>query len=98
MKKYDYQKAKEIIEREKDEGAIEASLYMSGDYFWTAGEVWNKDEGYIKNLDDEELTIGGINGSSWATPMLEVDFGEYTKNFECHDGGDSDWRKKPLWV
>ena len=98
MKKYNYKRAKEIVSKEKENGAIAARLYMSGDYFWTAGEIWNNDDGFVVDLDDEELTIGGINGSTWATPMLEVEFDGYTQNYSCHDDGESDPGSRPLWI
>ena len=97
MKNYDYNKAKTLIKQEEKNGAKSAVLYMSEDYFWTGVEIWNNEEGYQEDLDDPELTIAGIRGSRWATPMIEFDFEDYKKTFECHDNGKSDG-VKPLWV
>lgn len=96
MRNYDYKKAKEIIYDNQSKGLERASLYMSEDYYWTASEVWNDKEGYKVNLDDEELTLGGLRGSTWATPMLELEFEDHTRNYPCHDGGEIDYSTKPI--
>lgn len=79
---YDYKKAIELIELEKENGLISADMGMAQDWFWTANEVWNKEDGYI-NINDnnstlkdftDEDTIAGINGSFWATPIIKLYF------------------------
>ena len=70
MKYYDYKKAKKIVEEEKNE-IQEAVLGMEEDWFWTAETIFENGE-YKKDLDDQCLCLGGINGSSWATPTLEI--------------------------
>lgn len=63
---YDFKKAKELIKSEKK--AVSASIGMLEDWYWTAENVWKEGE-FTQNLD-EITTIGGINGSHWATPTL----------------------------
>lgn len=67
--KYDYKKAKEIIESRKND--IEyASLGMREDWNWTAVVIWQDDK-YQVDLDTVEK-LAGINGSDWATPTIEL--------------------------
>jgi len=77
MKHYDYDKAKSIIEENKSKGLVEASLGMKEDWFWTAETIWN-DGKYVRVLK-ENTKIGGIDGSNWATPILELIFTDETK-------------------
>lgn len=85
MKTYDYKKAKKYIEEHKDEIQM-AALGMDEDWFWTAQSVF-EDGKFTVNLDDDSLFIGGINGSYWATPTLEVFFKDGThKKFNCYQG------------
>lgn len=71
MKIYDYAKAKRLIE-EAGEKLQSASLGMHEDWFWTADEIW-ADGTYKMELSDD-VEIGGIKGSSWATPTLQLYF------------------------
>lgn len=43
---------------------------MHEDWFWTSKTIFEKGK-YLANLDDENLKIGGISGSNWATPVLQ---------------------------
>jgi len=70
MKKYDFAKAKRLIE-ENQEHIQDAYLGMYEDWFWTGEEVFNDEDGFTVNLDSVE-TIASISGSSWATPCLRV--------------------------
>jgi len=70
MKNYDFNKAKEIIE--KAENLKEASLGMHEDWSWTAETVW--ENGKFTQELNESTEIGGISGSSWATPTLQLSF------------------------
>lgn len=75
MNKYDFKKAKEIllnIPKNKLSQLVEASIGMSEDWFFTAQTVWEKGE-FIIDLDEVEK-ICGIDGSSWATPILRLEF------------------------
>lgn len=70
MKTYDFQKAKQIIE--SNQGHIkDAYLGMHEDWFWTAEEVFSAEAGFTVDLDSVK-TIGGIDGSVWATPVLRL--------------------------
>lgn len=85
MKKYNFERAKQLIEKHPD--AVSASLGMHEDWFWTAEEIWNKESGFVIT----DGPIGGINGSSWATPTLQLRFEDGTdKMIPCHDAGESD--------
>ncbi|CQR51438.1 hypothetical protein [Paenibacillus riograndensis] len=72
MKAYDFQKAKLLIEQDREQ-IQEAALGMYEDWFWTAEEVFNDQEGFVRDLETVEL-IGGINESSWATPCLRITY------------------------
>lgn len=85
--KYDYKKAKQFIEQNKENIKC-ASLGMHEDWWWTAETIF-KDGEYKVNLDDKDLKIGCIDGSYWATPVLEVEYkDETTKIYHCHDNGE----------
>lgn len=88
MKYYDFPKAKkiamELIEK-KDVTSI--SLGMSRDWFWTADEIWNKEEGFLIDLDRAK-SIGGLDGSSWDVPVLEAEYEDgHTERWEV-------WKKE----
>ncbi len=70
MKNYDFDKAKGIID--KAENLKEASLGMHEDWSWTAETVFENGK-FTKTLN-EETEIGGISGSNWATPTLQLCF------------------------
>jgi hypothetical protein len=77
MKYYDYKKAKFIIKENKKNGLVEASLGMKEDWYWTGETIWSNNK-YITKLK-EDRKIAGINGSNWATPVLELFFENETK-------------------
>jgi hypothetical protein len=84
MAKYDFQKAKRIIEEKKD-SIKEASLGMHEDWFWTAITVFEDGE-YSIDLDTVEK-IAGIDGSSWATPTLQIEYKDGTEEaVPCYEG------------
>lgn len=84
MKNYNFNKAKQLI-AENSENLESASLGMHEDWFWTAETVWENGN-YRTELNDE-TTIGGIGGSSWATPTLQLSFKDGTeKMIECSEG------------
>lgn len=68
MRLYDYKKAKQFIEQNK-ENIKRVLLGMHEDWFWTSETIFENGE-YLADLDDENLKIGGIPGSTWATPVL----------------------------
>ena len=77
MKYYDYERAKSIIKENKKNGLVEASLGMKEDWYWTGETIWANNK-YITKLK-ENTEIGGIKGSSWATPVLELFYSDETK-------------------
>lgn len=88
MRKYNYKKAKKLIEENSDI-AIEAYLGMKEDWHFTAESIWTKEEGYNKEyqLDNPDEKIAGINQSNWATPILRLYFEEdYFKDYICDIG------------
>lgn len=94
MKVYDYKSAKRFIQMHADKIQC-ASIGMHEDWFWTAETVFEGDK-FKVDLDQEGLTIGGIDGSRWATPMLEcemLDGSEVRK--ECSTGKNTE--QKPEW-
>ncbi len=87
VKNYDYDKAKELIEKHSLH-LQKASLGMHEDWSWTAETVWEDGE-YKKNLD-ETPEIGGIKGSRWATPSIELIFKDGSeKMIPCFEGENS---------
>ena len=70
---------------------------MREDWFWTAKTVFDGVE-YMVDLDTVE-EIAGIDGSSWATPTLEIIYKDgYSKTVPCHDDGPSDPLARPVLV
>ena len=86
MKNYDFDKVKRIIE--KAENLKEASLGMHEDWSWTAETVFENGE-FTQTLK-EGTEIGGITGSTWATPTLQLIFDdEEEKMIEVSSGENS---------
>jgi hypothetical protein len=84
MKKYDFAKARDLIESEK-EILASASLGMHEDWFWTAETIW-KNGKYAVNLATV-AKIAGISGSSWATPVIKLEYNDGRERFlECFKG------------
>lgn len=82
MKKYDFEKARLIIESRKEEIKV-ASLGMYEDWFWTAETVF--EDGNLKHEMSGE--IGGITGSNWATPTLMLELKDGTEEcIPCYQG------------
>lgn len=94
MKNYDFAAAKRYIQMHADK--IEcAQLGMHEDWFWTAETVF-KNGFFTKELDVPTVEIGGISGSRWAAPTLEITFKDgSTKTTPCYtgesDGGRPEW-------
>lgn len=95
MAKYDFKAAKKYIQMHSDL-IDEASMGMDEDWFWTAEDVY-KDGSFTKDLDQDDLKLGGINGSPWATPTLEVTFKDGTVvKKDCYVG-EANQQPKPSW-
>ena len=62
MNLYDYNKAFDIIEANKDKIAS-AVLTIVEDFFFTSKTIWTKTAGYLVDLDDPFWEICGIGGS-----------------------------------
>jgi hypothetical protein len=94
MADYDFKSAKQYIDMHRDQIA-NASMGMHEDWFWTAETVFENGE-FAKNLDDENLQIGGIKGSFWATPVLEIQFKDgREERKDCYIGDVGG--QKPEW-
>ena len=92
MKNYDFERAKYLIESQKD-NISEASTGMYEDWFWTAETVFA--DGEWKRELDEETEIGGIKGSSWATPSLRISYKDGNEEcIPCYTGNST--RNQPL--
>ena len=78
MKNYDYEKAIEIMRKEK---VRKASLGMFDDWFWTAEELTIS---RLKKMKNGITKLAGIEGSDWATPVLRITNKDgTTKEFDC---------------
>ena len=87
MKKYDFAKARDFIEAEK-EILTEAALGMHEDWYWTAETVW-KNGKYAVNLATV-TKIAGICSSRWATPVIKLKYNDGKERFlECSKGESS---------
>lgn len=67
---------------------------MHEDWFWTVERVY-EDGKFITELN-EDTEIGGINGSSWATPTLQLYFKDGTEKMIEVSAGQND-NEKPSW-
>jgi len=89
MRNYNASFIKNYIENNKDK--IE-TVYcgMKEDWSWTADPVYENGE-YLFDLNNKTVSIAGICGSYWATPVMEVEFkdGE-TKIVDCYETDDKD--------
>lgn len=95
MKHYDFKKAKRFIDEHKDE-IKEASLGMHEDWFWTAETVFENGE-YTTNLDADDLLIGGIKSSYWATPVLQIEYLDgRTEVYNCFTGESDGVNRTPF--
>lgn len=82
MKVYNYEKAKELIEKYKDKDLKSASLGMKEDWGWTAETIWYNGK-FLTKLN-KKTKIAGINKSYWATPVIELDFGDHLLTADCY--------------
>ena len=73
MKYYDYEKVQNLV-KAKIHGIAKIELGMKEDWFWTGQTVWKHGQfidGFGKFTNGVE-TLGGINGSDWATPIMRI--------------------------
>lgn len=94
MAKYDFKSAKKYIQMHSD--LIDsATLGIHEDWFWTAQTVF-EDGRFLIDLDEKDLKIGGISGSDWGTPTLEIELKDGTEaRKDCFIGEIGG--QKPSW-
>lgn len=93
MKTYDFVKVQRLIEEHASD-LNEAFLGMHEDWAWTAETIW-VDGDYTQDLSIT-TQIGGLGGSSWATPTLQLIFKNGTdKMIPCYTGESE--KEKPSW-
>lgn len=94
MANYDYVNIKKFIQMHSD--LIDRVVVgMQEDFYWTAETIY-EDGRFLVDLD-EEPHIAGIQGSSWATPVMDIYYKngeEETKNAFV---GEVTPEKKPEW-
>lgn len=72
MKNYSTKIIREYIEKNK-ELIEEVGCGMREDWSWTAETVF-EDGDYTIDLNRDSVSIAGIGGSTWATPIMEIIF------------------------
>lgn len=90
MKKYDTNFIKSYIDERKEE-IKSVSCGMREDWSWTEGTVFEDGEFYSKyNWNEEHISVAGIAGSTWATPVMRVEFKDgRTEIVDCYvDNGE----------
>ena len=88
MKYYDFKKVYKFIETNKKDIST-VDIGMDEDWFWTGNTVFEDGE-YKINLRAKGLKVGGINGSSWATPVMRVEYKDGSeKTFDCRKRGEA---------
>ena len=75
MRTYNYSRAVELINAEKNLATAEMGMYE--DWFWTAETVWENGN-YTKELKTAPR-IAGISGSCWATPSIKLTYEDGTE-------------------
>lgn len=78
MKYYDYKKALKLLKKYK---VKEITLGMKQDMFWTAESL---NEKRLKEMVNGKSTLGGINGSKWATPVAVITNKEGELFVDCY--------------
>lgn len=86
MKHYNTNFIKNYIEQHKDD--ID-SVYcgMKEDWHWTADKIFENGK-YSDDFDwkSEHISVCGISGSTWATPVMEVSFKDgRTEIVNCYE-------------
>lgn len=74
MKKYCTKLIKEYVEKNND---VIESIYcgMREDWSWTAELIYENGEFLSDyNWNNENISVAGISGSTWATPVMEILF------------------------
>lgn len=84
MKYYSTEKIRDFVAKSKK--PIKAvSVGMKEDWGWTADEIYRKGK-FIANVSGKRLEVAGIEGSTWATPVMRVEYvGGSHEIVECYD-------------
>lgn len=86
MKYYNAKFIKDFIEKRKDEIKT-VEVGMQEDWNWTSETIFDQKEGFSYPLDsreDNKIVIAGINGSTWATPVMRAIYkDEHIEIVEC---------------
>ena len=84
MKKYNTEFIKQYIEDNK-ENIMHVECGMREDWSWTADTVYSNGKYYSEyDWESESICVAGICGSTWATPIMEVNFKDgRTEIVEC---------------
>ena len=100
MKTYDFSKAKQLIS-ENAENLVSASLGMHEDWAWTSETIWENGNYKSDFPTDEQLIekheIAGINGSTWATPTIELIFNDGEERMHACYKGESSGTRSPFF-
>lgn len=86
MKKYNANFIKNYIEQHKEE-IIRVHCGMREDWSWTAETIFENGElSSDYDWNKETISVAGISGSTWATPVMEVEFKEgRTEIVNCYE-------------
>lgn len=100
MRTYDFLKAKQLIS-ENAENLVSASLGMHEDWAWTAETIWENGN-YKSDFPTDEAAlekheIAGINGSTWATPTIELIFKDGEERMHACYKGESSGTRSPFF-
>ena len=79
FKYFDGKKAIELINRELNTingmQLIEVEMGMLEDWGNVSAPIWTKESGFLIDLN-KHITVSGIDGSHWATPIIVFNFPE----------------------
>ncbi|MDE6957599.1 MAG: hypothetical protein K2O96_05835 [Lachnospiraceae bacterium] len=86
MKKYNTNFIKSCIEEHKAEIKT-VTCGMREDWNWTAETIFENGElSYGYDWSEEHISVAGISGSTWATPVMEVEFKDgRTEIVNCYE-------------
>ena len=84
MKHYNTKFIKKYIEEHKRQ-ILSVHCGMREDWYWTADKVFENGElSYDYDWESENISVAGITGSTWETPVMEVEFDDgRTEIVEC---------------
>ena len=95
MKKYDFEKMKQLVKDNAANGLDYMEAGMAEDWNLTTEEFWDKEEGF--SGPPERGLIAGISGSSWATPVVKMYFEDgSTIVEECYTQHESNATDKEI--